>query len=34
MRCGVGICGSCEHESRLVCMDGPVFAVAPDGAKP
>jgi dihydroorotate dehydrogenase electron transfer subunit len=27
MRCGVGICGSCEHESRLVCMDGPVFAV-------
>jgi dihydroorotate dehydrogenase electron transfer subunit len=28
MRCGVGICGSCEHRSRLVCMDGPVFAVA------
>ncbi len=27
MRCGVGICGSCEHGSRLVCMDGPVFAV-------
>jgi len=27
MRCGVGICGSCEHEARLVCMDGPVFAV-------
>jgi dihydroorotate dehydrogenase electron transfer subunit len=27
MRCGVGICGSCEHDARLVCMDGPVFAV-------
>jgi dihydroorotate dehydrogenase electron transfer subunit len=27
MRCGVGLCGSCEHDSRLVCMDGPVFAV-------
>jgi dihydroorotate dehydrogenase electron transfer subunit len=25
MRCGVGICGACEHQSRLVCMDGPVF---------
>jgi dihydroorotate dehydrogenase electron transfer subunit len=30
MRCGVGICGSCEHEARLVCMDGPVFTV-PEG---
>jgi len=30
MRCGVGICGSCEHDARLVCMDGPVFSV-PDG---
>ena len=27
MRCGVGLCGACEHEGRLVCMDGPVFAV-------
>ena len=27
MRCGVGICGSCEHEERLVCLDGPVFRV-------
>ena len=38
MRCGVGICGSCEHEARLVCMDGPVFHVAAqaaaDGAAP
>jgi len=32
MRCGVGICGSCEHDSRLVCMDGPVFAVPADPA--
>lgn len=27
MRCGVGVCGACEHEGRLVCMDGPVFTV-------
>jgi NAD(P)H-flavin reductase len=26
----VGVCGSCEHEARLVCMDGPVFTV-PEG---
>ncbi len=25
MRCGIGLCGACEHEGRLVCMDGPVF---------
>jgi len=25
MRCGVGICGSCEHESLLLCADGPVL---------
>jgi dihydroorotate dehydrogenase electron transfer subunit len=35
MRCGIGVCGSCEHATRLVCMDGPVFplpvAVAPAG---
>jgi dihydroorotate dehydrogenase electron transfer subunit len=34
MRCGVGICGSCEHESRLVCMDGPVFRIAGVGDPP
>ena len=28
MRCGIGMCGSCEHDARLVCMDGPVFAPA------
>ncbi len=27
MRCGVGICGSCEHNERLVCRDGPVFTI-------
>ena len=27
MRCGVGLCGSCEHAGRLVCMHGPVFKV-------
>jgi dihydroorotate dehydrogenase electron transfer subunit len=25
MRCGIGLCGSCEHGGRLVCLDGPVF---------
>ena len=25
MRCGVGVCGSCEHEGKLVCRDGPVI---------
>jgi dihydroorotate dehydrogenase electron transfer subunit len=24
MRCGVGICGSCEHRGLLLCADGPV----------
>ena len=27
MRCGIGLCGACEHEGRLVCQDGPVFRV-------
>jgi len=26
MRCGVGLCGACEHGGRLVCLDGPVFS--------
>jgi len=26
MRCGVGLCGSCEHQGRLLCVDGPVLA--------
>jgi len=28
MRCGLGLCGACEHAGRLVCMDGPVFSLA------
>lgn len=31
MRCGIGICGSCEHEERLVCRDGPVFFLSGGG---
>jgi len=27
MRCGVGLCGSCERAGHLVCRDGPVFRV-------
>lgn len=26
MRCGIGICGACEHDSQLLCLDGPVLA--------
>jgi dihydroorotate dehydrogenase electron transfer subunit len=26
MRCGLGVCGSCQRGGRLVCRDGPVFA--------
>ena len=25
MRCGLGICGSCQREGMLVCREGPVF---------
>jgi dihydroorotate dehydrogenase electron transfer subunit len=25
MRCGMGVCGSCERSGLLVCRDGPVF---------
>lgn len=25
MRCGIGICGSCEQEGMLLCTDGPVL---------
>ncbi len=27
MRCGLGICGSCQRGGMLVCRDGPVFAL-------
>lgn len=26
MRCGIGICGACEHEGRVLCLDGPVLS--------
>ncbi|MBK8046297.1 MAG: hypothetical protein IPK16_03700 [Anaerolineales bacterium] len=26
MRCGMGICGSCEHDGKVLCMEGPVLA--------
>jgi dihydroorotate dehydrogenase electron transfer subunit len=29
MRCGMGVCGSCQRRGLLVCRDGPVFAVGP-----
>lgn len=25
MRCAIGICGACEHQGRLLCLDGPVL---------
>jgi dihydroorotate dehydrogenase electron transfer subunit len=25
MRCGIGICGACEHEGSVLCLDGPVL---------
>lgn len=25
MRCAIGICGSCEHQGKLLCLDGPVL---------
>jgi dihydroorotate dehydrogenase electron transfer subunit len=25
MRCGLGVCGSCQREGMLICHDGPVF---------
>jgi dihydroorotate dehydrogenase electron transfer subunit len=28
MRCGFGVCGTCHHRGRLVCRDGPVFALS------
>ncbi|MFQ5460944.1 MAG: dihydroorotate dehydrogenase electron transfer subunit, partial [Anaerolineae bacterium] len=25
MRCGIGICGSCVHRGRVLCVEGPVL---------
>lgn len=33
MRCGVGICGSCEHEGLLLCADGPVLRQSRSGER-
>jgi dihydroorotate dehydrogenase electron transfer subunit len=31
MRCGIGICGACEHKGQVLCLDGPVLAHAQSG---
>jgi dihydroorotate dehydrogenase electron transfer subunit len=31
MKCGIGLCGSCEVGGYLVCKDGPVFTDLPKG---
>lgn len=28
MKCGMGICGHCHLDGKLVCVDGPVFSLA------
>lgn len=28
MKCGIGICGHCHYESKMICTDGPVFYVS------
>lgn len=28
MRCAIGICGACEHEGKVLCLDGPVLTSA------
>jgi dihydroorotate dehydrogenase electron transfer subunit len=28
MKCGIGVCGSCAVNGKLVCRDGPVFDIA------
>ena len=33
MRCGIGVCGSCARDGRLVCKEGPVFRVHPAPAR-
>jgi len=25
IKCGIGVCGSCSYQGKLVCQDGPVF---------
>ena len=33
MRCGLGICGSCQRGGMLVCRDGPVFTLPMPGKR-
>jgi dihydroorotate dehydrogenase electron transfer subunit len=33
MRCGLGICGSCQRDGMLVCRDGPVFTLPMPGKR-
>ena len=34
MRCGIGVCGSCEHgDGLLVCRDGPVLPAGARGCR-
>ena len=28
MKCGIGICGHCHYDSKIICTDGPVFNVS------
>jgi dihydroorotate dehydrogenase electron transfer subunit len=28
MRCGIGICGACEHLGKVLCLDGPVLTTS------
>jgi len=28
MKCGIGICGHCHFDSKMICTDGPVFHVS------
>jgi dihydroorotate dehydrogenase electron transfer subunit len=32
MRCAIGICGACEHQGALLCLDGPVLQTLPPPA--
>lgn len=28
MKCGIGICGHCHYDAKMICTDGPVFKVS------
>jgi len=32
MRCGIGICGACDHAGQVLCLDGPVLHATPTPA--